>query len=152
MPTKSPPQTDPRSILIVEDDAITRAILARYFKAAGLKVYATESGEEALTILRAHGPAIDWLFTDIRLPGAISGWIVGAEFNLNHPLRPVIYATASAERVSAQAVGSVFIRKPYSPMEVFAVFQDLENRAAAVSDTFRPLTHPAALTAAARRH
>jgi CheY-like chemotaxis protein len=139
----SPSPTDQRSILIVEDDAITRAILARYFEVAGLQVYAAETGEDALAILRAHGPAIDWLFTDIRLPGAISGWIVGAEFNLNHPLRPVIYATASAERVSAQAVGSVFIRKPYSPMDVFTVFQELESRAVAASDAFRPLAHRA---------
>ena len=84
--------SSPRSILIVEDNPITRSIVTRYFEVAGLRVDAAESGEEALAILRAHGPAIDWLFTDICLSGGISGWIVGAEFNLNHPLRPVIYA------------------------------------------------------------
>src|SRR5215204_2112451 len=91
-----------RSILIVEDEEITRTITVRYFEVAGLLVHAAESGEEALAILRSHGAGIDWLFTDICLPGVISGWIVGAEFNLNHPLRPVIYATASADQASAQ--------------------------------------------------
>jgi two-component system, OmpR family, response regulator len=127
-----------RSILIVEDEAITRTIIVRYFEAAGLLVHSAESGEEALTILRSHGTGIDWLFTDICLPGEISGWIVGAEFNLNHPLRPVIYATASAEQASAQAAGSVFIQKPYSPKEVFEVFEGLETRAATMSDLFHP--------------
>jgi CheY-like chemotaxis protein len=129
---------DQRTILIVEDDPITRAIVVRYFEMAGLRVFQAESGEDALGILRARGRAIDWLFTDIVLPGEISGWIVGAEFNLNHPLRPVIYATASAERGREQAAGSVFIQKPYSPKDVFAVFRDLEKRAAEMADIFRP--------------
>jgi CheY-like chemotaxis protein len=127
-----------RTILIVEDDDITRIVIVRYFEVAGLQVFAAEDGAEALEILRRHGRGIDWLFTDINLPGEISGWIVGAEFNLNHPLRPVIYATASAEQAYVQAAGSVFIQKPYSPKDVFAVFQELESKAAAVSDAVRP--------------
>ena len=133
-PSAAAPQ---RSILIVEDDPITRSIVTRYFELAGLIVHTAESGEDALAVLRAHGRAIDWLFTDICLSGEISGWIVGAEFNLNHPLRPVIYATASAQQALAQAAGSVFIQKPYSPQDVFRVFRDLESRAEAMSAMFR---------------
>jgi CheY-like chemotaxis protein len=136
MATDLPISSRPRSILIVEDDAITRAIVTRFFEVAGLRVHVAESGEEALAVLRACGRAIDWLFTDIRLSGEISGWIVGAEFNLNHPLRPVIYATASAQQLPAEAAGSVFIQKPYRPQDVFRAFEDLESRAAALSDTF----------------
>ena len=135
-----------RSILIVEDDAITRTIVTRYFERAGLQVHTAESGEDALATLRAHGRAIDWLFTDICLSGHISGWIVGAEFNLNHPLRPVIYATASAKRALAQAAGSVFIQKPYRPQDVFRVFQDLERRAAAMSQMLRSAWEEGAAT------
>jgi|tagenome__1003787_1003787.scaffolds.fasta_scaffold19152144_1 CheY-like chemotaxis protein len=146
----SPLSSGQRSILIVEDEEITRTIIVRYFEVAGLRVHAAETGEEALAILRNHGTGIDWLFTDICLPGAISGWIVGAEFNLNHPLRPVIYATATAEQAYAQAAGSVFIQKPYSPRDVFEVFKDLESRAAAISDLFRSyFDRQAALTRAA---
>jgi CheY-like chemotaxis protein len=126
-----------RSILVVEDDEITRTIIVRYFEVAGLIVYAAEDGTRALEILRSRGPDIDWLFTDVNLPGEISGWIVGAEFNLNHPLRPVIYATATALQADVQAAGSVFIQKPYSPRDVFAVFQELESKAVAVSDAMR---------------
>jgi CheY-like chemotaxis protein len=133
-----------RSILVVEDDPITRSIIVRYFETAGLAVHAAADGAEALAILRDRGAAIDWLFTDICLPGEISGWIVGAEFNLNHPLRPVIYATASADQALVQAAGSVFIQKPYSPKDVFKAFQDLENRSAAMSDVVLPFFQPTA--------
>jgi CheY-like chemotaxis protein len=141
-PDAPPPEPDRRSILIVEDEEITRTIVVRYFEAAGLKVHAAETGAEALAILRTYGREIDWLFTDIQLPGEISGWIVGAEFNLNHPLRPVIYATASARHASSQAAGSVFIQKPYSPRDVFAVFRELDGRAAAMSDLVQPYFPP----------
>ena len=33
-----------------------------------------DAGEEALSILRDRQQEIDWLFTDIRLPGVIDGW------------------------------------------------------------------------------
>jgi CheY-like chemotaxis protein len=132
-------RTDRRSILVVEDDEITRDIVVRYFEVAGSKVFAAEDGATALEILRRHGLRIDWLFTDINLPGEISGWIVGAEFNLNHPLKPVVYATASAEQAHVQAAGSVFVQKPYSPREVFAVFQALERKAEAVSHAVSPI-------------
>jgi two-component system, OmpR family, response regulator len=138
LPDPSAAAPSRRSILIVEDDPITRAIIVRFFEVAGLAVHAAETGAEALSILRDQGSAIDWLLTDIHLPGEISGWIVGAEFNLNHPLRPVIYATASAEQTLVQAAGSVFVQKPYSPSEVMAVFRDLEARAAAMSEAVRP--------------
>src|SRR5215218_3655132 len=146
MSSDIPAPSQTRSILIVEDDAITRAVVVRYFEREGLRVHTAESGEEALGILRTHGRAIDWLFTDIRLSGHISGWIVGAEFNLNHPLRPVIYATASAKRALAQAAGSVFIQKPYRPQDVFRVFQDLERRAAAMSQMLRSAWEEGAAT------
>ncbi len=34
----------------------------------GVATLTASSGEAALTLLRQHGPRIDWLLTDIRLP------------------------------------------------------------------------------------
>jgi len=85
-------------ILVVEDEPVTREIVTRYLQGAGFDTLSALSGEEALEILRSNGPAIDWLLTDINLPGCIDGWIVGAEFHLSYPLRPVVYASAFAPR------------------------------------------------------
>jgi len=115
------------SVLVVEDDLVTREIVIRYLDQAGFITYAATTGEEALAILRREGPRIDWLFTDIVLPGVIDGWIVGAEFHLSYPLRPVVYATATAERSRSQAFGSLFVLKPYSPASIVALFRKLAD-------------------------
>jgi two-component system, OmpR family, response regulator len=105
---------DPTTILVVEDEPVTRHIVTRYLESAGFRVVAAESGEDALSRIRQEGSAIDWLLTDINLPGVIDGWVVGAEFHLNYPLRPVIYASAGGQR-PAPCAGGVFVPKPYSP-------------------------------------
>ena len=78
------------TILVVEDEPITREILVRYLEWMGFVTRSCSTGEEALSIVRADGAGIDWLLTDINLPGCIDGWVVGAEFHLRFPLRPVI--------------------------------------------------------------
>ncbi len=45
---------------------------------------------------------IDWLFADIRLPGAVDGWVVGSEFRLTHPFRPIVYASAYVQNDRAK--------------------------------------------------
>jgi CheY-like chemotaxis protein len=114
-------------ILVVEDEPVTREIVTRYLQGAGFDTLSALSGEEALEILRSNGPAIDWLLTDINLPGCIDGWIVGAEFHLSYPLRSVVYASAFAPRSRAPTAGGVYVPKPYSP----AAIVDLLRRLAA---------------------
>ncbi|MDQ4136419.1 MAG: response regulator [Pseudomonadota bacterium] len=117
-----------RRILVVEDDVVLRDMLVRGLQKSGYDVLSAETGERALALLREWGEGIDWLFVDIRLPGVIDGWVVGSEFTLNHPLRPVIYASAYAPDFSRQVAGSVFMRKPVKVREIVAAFQELTAR------------------------
>jgi CheY-like chemotaxis protein len=105
------------TVLVVEDEPVTQEIAARYLRGAGYRVITAGSGEDALEIMRSQGNVIDWLLTDINLPGVIDGWVVGAEFHLNFPLRPVIYASAGAPR-AAPCAGGIYVSKPYSPAAV----------------------------------
>jgi two-component system OmpR family response regulator len=113
------------SILIVEDEALTREVTTRYLEQAGFTVRYATTGEDALALLRQEGDAIDHLLTDINLPGSVDGWTVGAEFHLRFPLRPVVYASAFAPRRQAHPAGGVFVSKPYSPAAMVEVFQRL---------------------------
>jgi two-component system, OmpR family, response regulator len=117
-----------RRILVVEDDVVLREMLVRGLQKSGYDVLSAETGEQALALLREWGERIDWLFVDIRLPGVIDGWVVGSEFTLNHPLRPVIYASAYAPDFARQVAGSVFMRKPVRVSEIVATFKDLTSR------------------------
>jgi CheY-like chemotaxis protein len=127
-----------RRILVVEDDARLRNMLLEGLRQAGYEVLAAESGEKALTLLREWGGQIDWLLTDIRLPGVIDGWVVGSEFTLNHPLRPVIYTSGYAPDFSRLGEGSVFMPKPVRLPDVLAMFERLTSEPASLTGSLVP--------------
>jgi two-component system, OmpR family, response regulator len=110
-------------VLVVEDNEILLETLTAVFSGRGLSVLTATTGEEALTLLRERGGAIDWLFTDIRLPGVIDGWMVADEYRLSHPLRPVIYASTAACDERRSVVGSIFVEKPVPPSEIAKLAQ-----------------------------
>ena len=123
----------PTSVLVVEDDYISLEIITALFEHAGLKVHAASSGEAALTILRDRGATIDWLFTDVRLPGILDGWVVADEYRLRHPFRPVIYASSARHRPQRAVEGSVFVEKPFSPAQILNLAQMMADELTAQS-------------------
>jgi DNA-binding response OmpR family regulator len=116
-------------LLVVEDDQDLNEFIARTAREAGCEVVSAYTGENALEVLRGP-PAIDWLLTDIRLPGQINGWLVGSEFGLSHPLRPVIYISGVEPDALARRVGnSLFLYKPVEMSDLMTMFQRLGIRA-----------------------
>lgn len=105
-------------VLVVEDNEILLETLAAAFAHRGLSVLTAANGEDALMLLREHGSGIDWLFTDIHLPGTIDGWTVADEYRLSHPLRPVVYASTAARDARRTVTGSLFVAKPVAMAEV----------------------------------
>jgi CheY-like chemotaxis protein len=114
-------------VLLVEDEPLLRATVAEALQVRGFTVVEAFNGEEALEILRERGGDIDWLFTDIRLPGAIDGWHVAFAFRFIHPLRPVIYATGWSQELPPSVAGSLFFRKPYDLEQILEALQTLSS-------------------------
>ena len=69
------------------------------------------TGEDALAQL-ANAEQIDFLITDIRLPGAVDGWAVAEAARRRNPLLPVIYVSANPIDAARQVRGSAFLGKP----------------------------------------
>lgn len=90
-----------------------RQLIVLELEDAGYDVIEAENGDEALDALRSY-PAIELLFTDIRLPGALSGWDIAERARaMRHDL-PVIYATGYSGELRI-VPGAEFLRKPYKP-------------------------------------
>jgi CheY-like chemotaxis protein len=68
------PNADPiPTILAVEDEVLTRMVLADQLRDAGYTVIEASSAYEALEVLRHPGVIVNLLFSDVRLPGAMDG-------------------------------------------------------------------------------
>jgi len=102
------------TILIVEDEPALAGALLEGLSKRGFHVWCAMTGEEAIEILWQQKERIDWLFTNVRLSGAVNGWRVAEEFRFAHPLRAVVFANARSTDESRLAPSNLFFPKPYS--------------------------------------
>ena len=115
------------TILIAEDDPFVRLSVVRRVEALGYRVVAAVNGNEALQRLRAD-PGIDLLFTDIIMPGGISGWELADQARRLRPGLPVLFTSGYAletlveqGRARAQAI---VLTKPYRKAELAQRLRD----------------------------
>jgi PAS domain S-box-containing protein len=109
------------TILVVEDDPFVRSSVIMRVKSLGYKVVSAVNGNDALSKLRAD-PKIDLLFTDIVMPGGMSGWELADLARQIRPGLPVLYSSGYPQealvdlgRASAQ---SIILTKPYRKVEL----------------------------------
>jgi CheY-like chemotaxis protein len=111
----------PQRVLVVEDDYLLQGVIVDIFERRGLDVVSASSAEAALTLIRDQGQSIDWLFTDINLPGLIDGWQIVSVFRQRYPRRPIIVASAGPRDDQSMVAGSIFIQKPYLPADIVSI-------------------------------
>lgn len=115
------------TVLIVEDEELVREVASAEFEDSGFTVLEAVDGDAALAHLAAT--AIDVLFTDIRLPGAIDGWEVARRARALFPGLPVIYATGFTGGELQIVPGGRFVGKPYLPVAIVTAALELVARA-----------------------
>ena len=125
------------TILIVEDEPALREMLGDALSHSGYLALSAATGEEAIEILWRHKERVEWLFTNVRLPGAVDGWRVADEFRFAYPLRPVIYAASHSVEEPRPAPDDLIIGKPYRPIDVLAALRRLRHAVANGAETLR---------------
>ncbi len=107
----------PMSILVVDDNALNRKVIASFLTKAGHSVVSSDSGEDA--IKRCQAQAFDIIFMDIWM-GGISGFetvkMIRALPNHDNHLTPIVAITGSAttdtvERIEKSGI-EAYIEKP----------------------------------------
>jgi CheY-like chemotaxis protein len=104
-------------VLVVEDDAILRYSIAHALRGEGWLVLQARTGAEAIAHLDA-ADRVDVVFTDIQLPGPLSGWDVADACRSSRHDMPVIYTSGNAADRRRAVVGSHFFGKPYDAAAV----------------------------------
>ncbi len=108
-----------RAVLIVEDDAEIRSLVATLLEDEQLNVIECESAEAALAIMLIGGREVAMILADVRLPGAMDGVDLAWEVKLRWPLLPVILTSGfPCERVGDLPLGVAYMPKPWQPLNV----------------------------------
>ena len=102
-----------RVVLIVEDNWLVLNQMAEAFRKHRWLVLEARRGELAIDSLRKN--RVDLLFTDIQLPGSMTGWDVAEAWRSTRPDGLVVYTSGGAVDRSRQVEGSLFFEKPYDP-------------------------------------
>ena len=109
----------PAVVLVVEDEWLIRESVAEVLAEAGFRVLKAEQGEAALLTLQEHGPAVDLLFTDIRMPGSLDGLELARRARALLPGLAILVASGNwVPTPSDLPAGSLFLAKPYSFREL----------------------------------
>lgn len=114
------------TVLAVEDDAVTRELLAHLLQSSGYDVIAVPTGECALLVLCQLAVEIDWLVSKASLPGLVCGSILADEYHEHHPSRPVLLVS-SRNRFEAPSSATTIVISQGTPMRVLEVLQALKN-------------------------
>ncbi|HEX2553829.1 MAG TPA: response regulator [Microvirga sp.] len=113
---------DPRTatVLLVEDDPVTRELAVQILQAGGFAAVAAPTGERALLALREVGAAFDWLVTKADLPGLVCGFVVADEFRTRRPGRPVVLTSDRLAATGSAPRGAIVAREraPYDLLDI----------------------------------
>ncbi len=109
------------TVLLAEDDDLVRVFATDRLRAKGYTVVAAASGPEALTALESM-EHLDLLFTDVKMPGGMSGRELATAVLEKCPGTPVLYASGYTENVITHNdrldPGVQFLAKPYSTKQL----------------------------------
>jgi PAS domain S-box-containing protein len=109
------------TILVAEDDPFVRSSVILRVESLGYQVIAAVNGNDALSKLRAH-PEIAMLFTDIVMPGGMSGWELADQARQIRPGLPVVYSSGYALETLVKEgrapEQSIILTKPYRKSEL----------------------------------
>ena len=115
-PSQAPARSATETILLVEDDALVRSFGQEQLEGMGYRVLVAGNGVEALEVLRGD-QRVDLLFTDVVMPGGMSGREVAEEASQLRPGLKVLYTSGYAENAIVHDgrldPGLVLLRKPY---------------------------------------
>lgn len=110
-------------ILVVEDDELVRAHAITLLGELGYEVIVASNGPEAIEVLRRN-EEVDLLFTDIVMPGGLTGVELAEAARTLRPGLSILYTSGYTEGAMFQSgdlgPDHAFLQKPYRRHEIAA--------------------------------
>lgn len=114
------------SVLLVEDEALISMLVSDWLIELGFEVHEARTADEALDYIGAGG-AVDVLFTDINLPGSMTGAELARKARALLPELPVVYASGRyrGDDLGGLVPHSAFMPKPYDQRKLRHVLEQI---------------------------
>jgi PAS domain S-box-containing protein len=122
------------TVLLVEDEPGVLMLARGVLKSYGYQVLEAQSGVEALRVWAQYDTRINLLFTDMVMPGGMSGYDLAKKLRGEKQDLRVIYTSGySLETLGPDFTlnkGTLFLKKPYQPQMLAQIVRDcLDSRA-----------------------
>ena len=127
-PAPTPNAKKDETVLVVEDNDGVRDYATEVLEQLGYRVLATSDAKEALRLL-SDGKHVDLLFTDVVLPGAITGRVLAEQAKDMRPGLRVLYTTGYTRNAIVHQ-GRLdpdvhLLNKPYTQQDLARKVRDL---------------------------
>ncbi len=123
-----------KTVLVVEDEHRLLRVTATRLADLGFRVLEAGDGTAALEMLATH-PEIEILYSDVVMPGALSGLDLAKRVQELYPHVHVILTSGYSAELMRETEGGLdldVLRKPYRQPDLVRVFHEaLQARAAA---------------------
>ncbi len=122
------------TIFVVEDDTLVRNFVTAQLQSLGYKTVAAADSKAALQLIEA-GQAFDLLFTDVVIPGGMSGRELAEEVAKRRPGLKVLYTSGYTDNAIVHHGklddGVMLLTKPYRRNQLAEMIRKALNGAAA---------------------
>ncbi|MGM5020766.1 response regulator [Tardiphaga sp. 367_B4_N1_1] len=108
--------------LVVENDEAQRTLVSLLLEESEMNVIECESAEAAVLVLEESGDNVAMVFTDVELAGMMDGIELAYLAKQRYPDMHVI-VTSGAPRVRRLPDGTLFMAKPWSPIDLLRAAQ-----------------------------
>jgi DNA-binding response OmpR family regulator len=116
----------PVCVLVVEDEPLVRMLAVDTLTEAGYAVLESPHAEHALKTLIARASEVAILFSDINLPGNLTGLELACCARLRWPWISMMLTSGKIRpEVNDMPCGCRFLSKPYSLSHVLAHFHEM---------------------------
>ncbi|GJD80059.1 response regulator [Methylobacterium gregans] len=112
-----------RAVLIVEDDPDVRYTVTSTFESLAFKVLSAHDGSEALRILESD-PNIALVFSDVNMPGAMTGIDLGHIIRRKWPQMPILLSSGYLQE-NQDTNGFDLLQKPYRATDLIEMLREL---------------------------
>ena len=113
-----PHSTLQETILLVEDEILTRTVIAEYLRECGYKVIEAASADEAIVVLLRPDIGVEIVFSDVEMPGSMDGFGLSHWVRANRPGLDVMLAgtlSKTADMAAQLCEEGPMLKKPYEP-------------------------------------